>query len=592
MKRSEMNPEFMWDFTPIYASQADWEAAYAKADQLIADLAKLPGTLGASADSLLDACKAIDAATEVVERVYSYAMLHKSADGGDTENQTMEARATALIMRLYSATAFFNTEIIAIDPAKLDACLADPRLEIYRHSIQDVTRSRAHVLSAQEEQLLSMLTDVSGTPSDAYDMLTDVEMKYKDVIGEDGKPMPLTSGSFKAFRESPVRSVREQAFENMFGAYRSHIDTFAALYSGAVKMDSFQAKARKFGGTCEAALFGHNVPVSVYDSLIEGIHESLPIMEKYLKLRKKALKLNKLDMFDLYTPMLPEVDFETPFAEGKKLVKAALKPLGEEYQSLLDRAYSEHWIDVYENEGKRSGAFSCGVFGVHPYVLLNYANTLDDAFTLAHELGHSMHSFFSSRTQPYVNHDYAIMVAEVASTVNEVLMTMHLLKTETDIKRRAYVLNLFLEGFRTTVFRQTLFAEFERKAHDLYDAGTPLTSKALSDLYSGLCAEYYRGVEVNDVVSAEWSYIPHFYRAYYVYQYATGFCSAVSIARKILETGDASDYLKFLSLGGSDYPIEELKVAGIDLTSPDTVRSAMKVFEDSIDELSDIIDRL
>lgn len=312
-------------------------------------------------------------------------------------------------------------------------------------------------------------------------------------------------------------------------------------------------------------------------------------MKEYLALRKKALKLDKLDIFDLYVPMVEDVDYPVPFENVKELVKNATKPLGEEYQQLLDRAFAENWMDVYENQGKRGGAFSCGVYGVHPYVLLNYTDTLDDAFTVAHELGHSMHSFFSSRAQEFVNHSYRIMVAEVASTVNEVLMTMYLLKTETDKKRRAYILNHFLEGFRTTLFRQTLFAEFERKAHELHAAGTPLTSQTLNKIYHDLVALYYEGAEIDEEIDTEWSFIPHFYTPFYVYQYATGFSSAVAIARHILETGDASEYLRFLSTGGSDYPLNELKIAGIDLTKPDTVKSALEVFANTVKELEALL---
>jgi oligoendopeptidase F len=315
-------------------------------------------------------------------------------------------------------------------------------------------------------------------------------------------------------------------------------------------------------------------------------------MREYLELRKEALGLEKIDMYDLYCPMVKDVDFKVPFEEAKKLVKAATKPLGEEYQKLLDKAYSEHWMDVYENKGKRGGAFSCGVYGVHPYVLLNYTDALDDAYTTAHELGHAMHSYKSDAAQDYMNHDYCIFVAEVASTVNEVLLTKYLLKTETDKARRAYVLNHFLEGFRTTLFRQTLFAEFERKAHEAYQNGEPLTAEKLTALYRSLVELYYEGAEVPENVAYEWAFIPHFYTAFYVYQYATGFSSAVAIATHIVETGDAEGYLRFLTTGGSDYPLNELKLAGVDLTSPQPVKDALKVFGDCVRELRETLREL
>jgi len=592
MNRNEMKPEYTWDFSHIYENREAWEAEYKRAEELIAAIAPVAGTLGQSADALLTGCEKYMAAAQCVEKVYIYANLHKSTDNGDPDYQAMEARCISLFMNLSASTSFFVPEVLSIDEAKLTEYMADPRMEIYRHMLEDCTRGRAHTLDAQREMMLAMLAEVENTPGDAFGMLTDVEMEYPDVIGENGEKLPLTSGNFNVYRESHVRAIREQAFNNYFGMYKKHINTCAALYGGSVKMNAYQAKVRNFGSVVEQKLFANNVPVSVYDSLIEGIHASLPSMRKYIELRKKALKLDKIDMFDLYVPMLADVDFSMPYEEGKKLVKEALVPLGEEYQGLLDRAYAERWIDVYENPGKTSGAFSCGLFGVHPYVLMNYSDTLDDAFTLGHELGHSMHSWFSDTTQPFPSHDYSIMVAEVASTVNEVFMAMHLLKTETDKKRRAYVLNFLLESFRTTVFRQTLFAEFERKAHDMYAEGTPLTAQNLCAMYKGLCELYYAGCDVPEIIENEWAYIPHFYGAYYVYQYATGFCSAVAIARNILETGDASGYLKFLSLGGSDYPIEELKVAGVDLTKPDTVASAMKLFDSYIDELAEIIDEL
>lgn len=588
-KRSEMNPAFLWDFSHIYETREAWEAAYKAADGAIAKIETVKGTLGDSADALLAGCETVADASEKTELVYIYAMLHKSADTGDADYQTIEARAMSLIVRMSSATSFMSPEILAIDEAKLNEFLEDPRLAIYRHMISDIARGRAHTLDAEREKMLAMLADVQTTPSDAYEMLTDVEMAFPEIETEAGEKLPLTRGNFNVYRESPDRKIREQAFENVFGTYQNFINTDATLYAGSVKMDSYLAKVRGFESALEKSLFANNVPTSVYSSLVEAIHKSIPTMRKYLELRKVALARPELDMYDLYVPMIPDVEFNMPFDESKKLVKEALMPLGAEYQALLDRAYSEKWIDVYENAGKRSGAFSCGVYGKHPYVLLNYTDTLDDAFTLAHELGHAMHSYLSDRTQPYINHDYSLMVAEVASTVNEVLLAMHLLKNETDKKRRAFTLNHFMEGFRTTVFRQTLFAEFEKEAHALYDAGTPLTAQELNGLYKSLVEQYYEGIGVPDLVKVEWSYIPHFYRAYYVYVYATGFCSAVAIAKRILETGDSSEYLKFLTLGGSDYPIEELKIAGIDLTKPDTIENAMEVFDNSIEELKKII---
>lgn len=589
MKRSEMDPRFQWDFTHIYPDKAHWEAAMTEAEKAVEALSALPGTLGQSKDALKKGLEQLADASQKVEIPYIYAMLHRAADGSEPAYQEMEARGMSLAVKANAATSFLDPEILAIPKERLDAWMAQEDMAVYRHMVEDISRGRAHTLSVDKEKMLAMLGEAADTPSSAYEMLTNVNMVFPKIHNEAGEEVQLTSGNFGVYRESRSRAVREEAFRAMFGTYRKYGDTFAALYGGQIKFDTFFANVRGYGSSIEAYLDGGNVPVSVYDSLIEAVHESLPAMKEYLALRKKALKLDKLDIFDLYVPMVEDVDYPVPFENVKELVKNATKPLGEEYQQLLDRAFAENWMDVYENQGKRGGAFSCGVYGVHPYVLLNYTDTLDDAFTVAHELGHSMHSFFSSRAQEFVNHSYRIMVAEVASTVNEVLMTMYLLKTETDKKRRAYILNHFLEGFRTTLFRQTLFAEFERKAHELHAAGTPLTSQTLNKIYHDLVALYYEGAEIDEEIDTEWSFIPHFYTPFYVYQYATGFSSAVAIARHILETGDASEYLRFLSTGGSDYPLNELKIAGIDLTKPDTVKSALEVFANTVKEFEALL---
>ncbi|MDD6047561.1 MAG: oligoendopeptidase F [bacterium] len=587
--RKDMNPEFMWDFTHIFPTKEAWEAAYKEAEAMTAGLAAYEGTLGESAAALQKALDAVNAAGEKLERVYLYAMLHKSGDNGDPEYQAMEARCVTLLVSYQMTTAFLTPEILSIPEDTLAAYMKEEGLATYRHMIEDMCRARAHTLDAARERMLAQLSDVAQTPDNSFTMLESVDMTFPTITDEEGREVTLTHGNFGVYRESPDQRVRRESFEKYFGEFKRYINTFAAMYAGSVKFDTFFASVRGHKSACEAALFSNNVPVSVYDSLVEAIHSRLGTMRQYLALRKRVLGLEELNMYDLYNPMLDSVEFKVTYEESKALVKEALKPLGEEYGKLLDKAYAEHWMDVYENKGKTTGAFSCGVHGVHPYVLLNFTDTLDDAFTMAHELGHAMHSYKSSEAQDYANHDYRILVAEVASTVNEVLLTKYLLKTETDKKRRAYILNHFLEGFRTTVFRQTLFAEFERKAHEMEQAGEPLTAQSLNKVYRELNELYYEGAVVNDLMEIEWARIPHFYNAFYVYQYATGFSSAVAIANRILETGDASDYLRFLSLGGSDYPLEELKVAGVDLTKPEAVLSALDVFQSSLDELEALL---
>jgi len=589
-KRADMDPRFTWDLTPVFESDEAWEAALKEAGETVGTLASIPGTLGKSVESLKTGLDALSAAMEKMERVYCYAFLRKSGDNGDAKCQDMEARCIGLLTGFQSAVAFMNPEILAIAPETLEAYMADERMATYRHMVEDICRGRSHILDAEREKMLAMLGDAAQTPSNVFDMFESVDMTFEPVIDEKGEEAPLSHGTFSIYRESKNRDVRRDAFEKYSGAFAKFINTLAAMYAGSVKFDCYHAAVRGYASACEAALFGNNVPVSLYDNLVSTLETGLGTMKRYLDLRKKMLGLEELHIYDLYAPMVDEVEFDMPYEKACELVKEALKPLGEEYGKLLDRAFTERWIDVYENKGKTTGAYSMGVYGAHPYVLLNYTNTLDDAFTLAHELGHAMHSFHSDAARDFVNHDYAIFVAEVASTVNEVLLTKHLLKVETDPRRRAYILNHFLEGFRTTVFRQTQFAEFECKAHDMYQAGMPLTAQSLNEAYRATNAKYYEGVVLDDYTDTEWARIPHFYRAFYVYQYATGFCSAVTIADRILNENGAADYLKFLATGGSDYPLNELKIAGVDLTKPEAIANAMRVFAETMDDMEKAVE--
>lgn len=587
--RAEAKKEYTWDFSGIFPDDAAWAAAYAKAETDIERIPALQGTLGQSAASLRAAFDLIYEVAREVELVYLYSSLHQSTDNGDPKFQAMAGRSTNLFVKFSTALAFVDPEILAMDEARLAEFMNDPSLAAYRHILEDTDRARQYTLDARSEQMLAMLADAANTPSDSFGMLESVDMTFPDITDENGEPVTLTHGNFGVFRESGDQRVRRESFEKYFGEFKRYINTFAAMYAGSVKMDNYYTRVRGHESSCARALFADNAPLSVYEKLVEAVHEGLPTMRRYLELRRRVLGLDELNMYDLYCPMVAEADMKIPYEEAQKLVIEATRPLGEGYTKLLQRAFDERWIDVYENKGKTTGAFSCGVYGVHPFVLLNYADKLDDAFTLAHELGHAMHSWFSDTTQDFANHDYRIMVAEVASTVNEVLLTKYLLKTETDPRRRAYILNHFLEGFRTTVFRQTLFAEFEKQAHDAEMSGTPLTAEVLNGIYRKLNELYYDGAVVNELQDIEWARIPHFYNAFYVYKYATGFCSAVAIADRILNHGGTEDYLKFLSTGGSDYPLEELKIAGVDLTRPDTVRNALREFDAALTELEQLL---
>ncbi|MBE6710537.1 MAG: oligoendopeptidase F [Ruminococcaceae bacterium] len=588
--RNEIPAELKWDFTHIFAAPEDWEKAYAECEAAIPTVAAVKGTLGQSAEALFNAYETVYNFSEKFDLVSCYAFLAKSADGSDTAAQVMTDRVRMLGVKYGTAMAFFTPELLEIPAETLAEFMKYEPLKKYAHIIEDETRLREHTLDEKSEQLLAKVSKITGIPKSTYDMFTNVEMELPNIVGEDGNEVELTSGTFGMFRESSDRKVREAAFEGMFGTYGKYINTFASLYGGSVKKDNMGADIRGYSSARAASLAGSNVPEAVYDALVEAVHAAIPTMVKYLELRKKALGLETLDVFDLYTPMVADVDYPVAYEDACELVRKAVAPLGQAYVDVIDRAYRENWIDVYETPGKDSGAFSMGVHGVHPYVMMNFNGTLDHAFTLAHELGHAMHSYLSSEARDYANHGYHLLVAEVASTCNEVLLTKYLLANETDPKRRAYILNHFLEGFRTTVFRQTLFAEFEQKTHELEASGTPLTAECMCSLYADLVKQYYPAAEFRDVVKYEWAFIPHFYRAFYVYQYATGFSSAVAIASNILETGDPSKYLEFLATGGSDYPINELKIAGIDLTSPEVVKNAMKVFDETIDELAALLD--
>jgi len=587
--RTEIDPALTWDLSRIYENDESWETAFREATDAIRNVEAVKGTLSRSAESLKAGLDVLYSALEKAERVYVYAMLRKSLDNGDPKSQEMNGRAAMLFTDLSTATAFLEPEILAMDRETLNRYLSENSLTGYRHILQDIDRSRLHTLDEEKERMLALLGDVSGSADEPFDMFESVDMSFPEIRNEAGEAVPLTHGSFSAFRESTDRRVRRESFEAYFGEFRKYINTLAAIYANSVKFDNYYTKIRGYESACHRALFSSNVPVSVYDNLVNSLHEALPVMKRYLALRKKVLGLEELHMYDLYVPIVPESKEEMTYEEAKEMVKAACAPLGERYIELLDRAFSERWVDVYETKGKTTGAFSCGVYGVHPYVLLNFSGTFDDAFTLAHELGHAMHSYFSAEKQDYANHDYRIMAAEVASTVNEVLMTRHLLAKQTDPKKRAYLLNHFLEGFRTTVFRQTLFAEFERKVHDLNQQGTPLTAETMNRIYRELNELYYEGATVDGLQDIEWARIPHFYRAFYVYQYATAFCASVSIVRRILETGDASGYLEFLAMGGSDYPLNELKAAGADLTDPKVIADAMKEMDASLTELESLL---
>lgn len=587
--RQEQDPKLQWRLSDLYENTAAWERALQEAQAQIAAIEAYRGRLGESADTLLAVLRNRSAAERQLVQAYTYAHLHKDTDNGNATYQGMTDRAMQAMVAAQAALSFIEPEILEIAPETLRAWAQEPRFQNFRFYLEDLDRQRAHLLSAAEERILAMAEDPLSGADNAFTMLSDVDLDFGTVVDAQGQEVKLTHSTYGLLLESPDRRVRRDAFRNLYKAYRSVKNTIAATYAASVKADVFRARVRGYAGSLEAALDGNNVPVAVYEQLIEAVHEKLPALQKYLALRKRQLGLDQLEMYDLYTPIVPECSMPMTYEEAKALVKEALKPLGERYGRLLDEAYENHWIDVYESAGKTSGAFSWGVYGVHPFVLLNHQDNVDHAFTLAHELGHAMHSYHSNEKQPYETADYKIMVAEVASTVNETLMMQYLLGRETDPVKRAYLINQQLESYRTTCFRQTMFAEFELKAHRMAENGEPLTVESLSRVYRELNELYYAGVVVDDDIASEWMRIPHFYNAFYVYQYATGICTATALARDILEHGGAPRYLDFLSSGGSDYPIRLLQNAGVDLTDKASIASALEVFEQGVDELEQLL---
>jgi oligoendopeptidase F len=587
--REQIEAALKWDLSDIYENEALWEADYAGAQKLAAAFGAHAGKLHTSADALFAALSDESRLGYLVEKLYSYAHLKKDEDNGNVRYQGMADRAIQLYVSAEAASSFVRPEILSIPGETLCEWSAQSRFAPFQFRLSDIDRSRAHTLSTQEERLLAMAEDALSGADNIFTMLSDVDLDYGTVTDENGETVKLTHGTYGMFLVSPDRRVRKEAYEGLYNAFRTVKNTVTATYATSVKSDVFRARTHNFDGALEAALFSNNVPVQVYEQLIEAVHEKLPTLKKYLEIRKRVLGVDQLEMYDLYVPIVTDCDIPMPYGDAKALVKEALAPLGAPYGKLLEEAYTENWIDVYETPGKTSGAFCAGMYGVHPYVLLNFQGKLDDAFTLGHELGHAMHSYFSNAAQPYETSQYRIMVAEVASTVNETLMTYHLLANETDKMKRAYYITQFLESFRTTCFRQTMFAEFELKSHRMAEQGEPLTVESLSEMYRSLNELYYDGAHVDDNIAIEWMRVPHFYNAFYVYQYATGLCSAVKLADDILHHGALERYLTFLQSGGSDYPIEELKAAGVDLTEKESILASLDVFTAYVDELDELL---
>ncbi len=590
-ERKDIDEKFKWNLNDIINGDAEWEKQFIKIKEMIPQMCAFKGKL--SDKNELKKFFELDHEVSIsAEKLFVYAKMKRDEDNGNDASVAMCDRAYALFTKLETDTAFVTPELNAIDDAILLEWANEQMFEDNSLFLKAIVRNKEHLLSEAEERLLALSGELASSYDTIFTMLDDVDMKFEPVKMADGTLTELSHGMYGLLMQSKDRNVRRQAYESMYNAHTDSINTLAALYASNVKKDVFYSRARKYNSVLEGELFSGNIPVSVYEGLCEAVHDDLPQLHRYIALRKKLLGVDELKMYDINVPVVEADEKKYTYADAQQLAKDALAPLGEEYIRLLDRAFSENWIDVYESKGKTSGAYSWGAYGVHPYMLLNYHERLDDVFTLVHELGHSMHTYFSDTSLPYEKAQYRIFVAEVASTVNEVLLLKYLLKKSTDKTSRAYLLNHFLEQFRTTVHRQTMFAEFELKAHTMAENGESLTVSALNKLYGDLNRMYYSDViDTDKFIETEWSRIPHFYNCYYVYQYATGFSAAVAIADKILSEGQPAvdGYIKFLSSGGSDFPVELLKLAGVDLSKKETVTDALKVFDATLDEFEEMM---
>lgn len=588
--RSEIEPQYKWNLTHIFPSAEDWEHAILAVDSKITSFSNFAGHIAQTPEEAIRAYFEIN--TQILP-VSSYAFLSKEADNGDTHAQAMEDRVMSVWVKWNTASSFLLPELLSLSDEQLETLQHQPDMADYSEFIRTLRLEKPHMLSKEQEALLAMMGEIYQAPNKIFSMLTNVDMKFPDIQMPDGTTRPLTEGTFSEFRESRDREVRKASFDKIFGTYGTLGNTFAAIYGSSVKKDIVLSLARHYESPLQAAMQPLEIPECVYDNLITVIHESLPILQRYLQLRKRIMELDELHMYDLYAPMVSDYEMPLPYEEAFDLVLEGLKPMGEDYLKKLREARDGGWIDVYPAKNKSSGAFSSGgLADVHPYVLLNHNDNLDSAFTIAHELGHSMHSYFSNLSQPAPKRDYSLFVAEVASTCNEAVMMRHLLTKYTDPKAQAYLLNHFLEQFRTTCFRQTMFAEFERIVHEMAQQGQPLTLETLNKTYYQLNQLYYGDTcEVDSLIANEWMRIPHFYRAFYVYVYATGLCAAVTLSEKILSEGESAvtAYRRFLSAGCSVPPIEALKLAGIDMSSPEPLRKAMNVFSDTLDRFEALL---
>jgi oligoendopeptidase F len=592
-KRHEVPEDLTWRLEDIFASDEEWEKEYQSVANEIQKAEQFKGTLSESAERLLEALQYQDKISERTGKLYVYAHMRYDQDTTNTFYQGLDDRAKYLYSQLSSALSFMVPEILSIPEERLKQFIAQNEdLKLYEHALEEITRKRPHVLSAEQEEMLAEASQALNASSQTFGMLNNADLQFPTIKDENGEEVQLSHGRFIQFMQSEDRRVRQDAFKAMYDTYGKFKNTFASTLSGAVKKDNFYAKVRNYESARQAALSENNIPEKVYDNLVETINKHLPLLHRYISLRKKVLGVDELHMYDVYTPLVKESKMKVTYEEAKEYLLKGLAPLGEEYINIVKEGLENRWVDVVENVGKRSGAYSSGTYGTNPYILMNWQDDMNNLFTLVHEFGHSVHSYLTRKYQPYTYGHYSIFVAEVASTCNENLLNDYLLKTVSNEKHRLYLLNHYLDDFRATVFRQTMFAEFEQLIHEKAQRGEALTAELLTKEYYELNKKYFGpDMVVDEEIGLEWARIPHFYYNFYVYQYATGFSAATALSKQILEEGEpaVTRYIDFLKAGCSDYPIEVLKKAGVDMTTSQPIEEACQVFEQRLNELESLL---
>lgn len=591
-KRSEIAKEYKWDLSAIFPSDEAWEEEFQSLTHKELEFMEFKGELGKSSQNLLAYFLFEDEIEIRLENVYVYANQRLHEDSTNAKYQGYSAKAQALSIEMASLVAFVQPELLAIPEETISQFLKEePRLAPFEKFLKDLFRKKKHILDEKTENLLAQAGKVTQAPYDIFAMFNNADARFADALDENGNAHPVSHGTYTHLLESSDRVLRKNAFLSMYKLYGDYKNTLAANFAANVKQAEFYADARGYQSAREMCLDDANIPEAVYDNLIDTVHKRMNLMHRYVAIRKKCLGLSELHMYDVYTPIVADYEMKVGYEEAKEIVKKGLAPLGEEYLFHLQEGFDNHWIDVYENEGKRSGAYSWGTFASHPYVLLNYQENLNNVFTIAHEMGHALHSWYSNHNQPHATADYKIFVAEVASTCNEALLMLYLIEHSTDKREKAYLLNMFMEQFKGTLFRQTMFAEFERDAHALNASGEGLTAQTLCEMYYKLNETYFgKDMIVDQQIELEWARIPHFYTPFYVYQYATGYSAAIALANRILKLGEkgVEDYMKFLTGGGSKDPIDLLKLAGVDMSSAKPIEEALDVFESVMNQFEEI----